>query len=256
MMTNEEAISEWAFRSNHIKKWLDEYGEEPSIRHYVELIDMAIEALKILGDDGVVNCCGCIHWKTDGGAVMMCELWDTPMGDFDYCSYGKREKQTIPCFAESEEAYNAWTWEEIGGDGDEINEMNKEIIKDILKTIPTVYLLEALGVSTFEELTEQVDRFIKAIQDCRNCKYAKYNERYSEYFCYHNGECVNYDLWESGEEIADRPHGEWIHREHCQVDEDAYEIATCSHCNAEITLEYPYDNYCPNCGKRMKGGAE
>ena len=45
-MTREEAISEWTFRSNHIKKWLDEYGEEPSIRHYVELIDMAIEALK------------------------------------------------------------------------------------------------------------------------------------------------------------------------------------------------------------------
>ena len=44
-MTREEAISEWTFRSNHIKKWLDEYGEEPSIRHYVELIDMAISAL-------------------------------------------------------------------------------------------------------------------------------------------------------------------------------------------------------------------
>ena len=46
-MTREEAISEWTFRSNHIKKWLDEYGEEPSIRHYVELIDMAIEALSV-----------------------------------------------------------------------------------------------------------------------------------------------------------------------------------------------------------------
>jgi hypothetical protein len=45
-MEREEAISEWTFRSNHIKKWLDEYGEEPSIRHYVELIDMAIEALQ------------------------------------------------------------------------------------------------------------------------------------------------------------------------------------------------------------------
>ena len=45
-MTREEAISDWTFRSNHIKKWLDEHGEEPSIRHYVELIDMAIEALK------------------------------------------------------------------------------------------------------------------------------------------------------------------------------------------------------------------
>ena len=30
-----------------------------------------------------------------------------------------------------------------------------EIIKDILKTIPTAYLLEALGVSTVEELMEE-----------------------------------------------------------------------------------------------------
>ena len=55
-----------------------------------EAIDMAIEALSILGESGIVNCCGCIHWKSDGGAMMVCDLWDTPMGDFDYCSYGKR----------------------------------------------------------------------------------------------------------------------------------------------------------------------
>ena len=48
--------------------------------------------------------------------------------------------------------------------------------------------------------------------------------------------------------------GEWINREYCQVDEDAYEIATCSHCKAEITLEYPNDNFCPNCGADMRGG--
>ena len=52
---------------------------------------------------------------------------------------------------------------------------------------------------------------------------------------------------------ADRPTGEWINREKCQVDEDAYEVATCSECGAEITIEYPYDNYCPNCGAKMKG---
>ena len=70
---------------------LDGAIEDNQGRDYDEAFRMAIKALKILGDDGIVNCCGCIHWKTDGGAMMMCELWDTPMGDFDYCSYGKRE---------------------------------------------------------------------------------------------------------------------------------------------------------------------
>ena len=54
---------------------------------------------------------------------------------------------------------------------------------------------------------------------------------------------------------ADRPTGEWINREKCQVDEDAYEIAICSECGAEITLEYSYDSFCPNCGAKMGGRA-
>ena len=52
----------------------------------------------------------------------------------------------------------------------------------------------------------------------------------------------------------DRPPGEWVNRERCQVDEDAYEVATCSECGAEITIEYPDDNYCPSCGATMKDG--
>ena len=55
---------------------------------------------------------------------------------------------------------------------------------------------------------------------------------------------------------ADRSHGEWINREYCQVDEDAYEVATCSNCKSEITIEYPHDNYCPNCGADMRKGEE
>ena len=52
---------------------------------------------------------------------------------------------------------------------------------------------------------------------------------------------------------ADRPPGRWVNRERCQVDEDAYEVATCSECGAEITIEYPHDSYCPNCGTKMEG---
>lgn len=55
---------------------------------------------------------------------------------------------------------------------------------------------------------------------------------------------------------AEAVQGEWINREYCQVDEGAYEVATCSNCKSEITIEYPHDNYCPNCGARMKGGVE
>lgn len=86
-MTSEEAIQVLKEISTTLKSW-------SGFSEYPQAIDMAIEALKILGDDGIVNCCGCIHWKTDGGAMMMCELWDTPMGDFDYCSYGKRSEES------------------------------------------------------------------------------------------------------------------------------------------------------------------
>ena len=89
-MTREEAIQ---FIEEHCKKCLALNDDNSclSTSKCFEAKRMAIEALKILGDDGIVNCCGCIHWETDGGAMMMCELWDTPMGDFDYCSYGKRK---------------------------------------------------------------------------------------------------------------------------------------------------------------------
>ena len=47
--------------------------------------------------------------------------------------------------------------------------------------------------------------------------------------------------------------GCWENREHVQVDEGGYDVATCSFCGSEITLEYPHDNYCPNCGTLMHG---
>lgn len=49
-----------------------------------------------------------------------------------------------------------------------------------------------------------------------------------------------------------RPTGKWIDRESCQVDEDAYDVAICSECNKEITIDPLYDNYCPNCGADMR----
>lgn len=69
-MTREEAISEWTVRRNHIKKWLDENGEEPSLRHYVELTDMAIEALQREEAEAKGYC----HRYLDKGLLMFLAL--------------------------------------------------------------------------------------------------------------------------------------------------------------------------------------
>ena len=125
-MTREEAIHEWTFRSNHIKKWLDEYGEEPSIRHYVELIDMAIEALtfeeygltcKTCADrnmcimsapDGQWKACEDYRPSTDEVSVVRCKdckWWNTETygcnrnpcveqwHEDDFCNYGERREE-------------------------------------------------------------------------------------------------------------------------------------------------------------------
>lgn len=50
-----------------------------------------------------------------------------------------------------------------------------------------------------------------------------------------------------------RPQGEWIN----EYWEDAYQeyYHTCSICEKEMRTTH-YDNFCPNCGAKMKGGAE
>ena len=109
-MTREEAISEWTFRSNHIKKWLDEYGEEPSIRHYVELIDMAIEALSAEHEDyehatlvdikeplkvSVVRCKDCrfYHNSEKYSYCNKINVKGRSPKQIDFCSYGERREK-------------------------------------------------------------------------------------------------------------------------------------------------------------------
>ena len=62
---------------------------------------------------------------------------------------------------------------------------------------------------------------------------------------------INEKVTEIVNKMSESKIGTWINRDYCQVNEDGYEVATCSECGAEITIEYPYDNYCPNCGARM-----
>jgi len=59
------------------------------------------------------------------------------------------------------------------------------------------------------------------------------------------------------EALKDRPQGEWIEEFNGNGWNDFWDY-TCSHCGKKyIRADYLYHaNYCPNCGARMKGGAE
>lgn len=177
------------------------------------------------------------------------------------------QKPTIPMFKEAEEAYKAWTGEEMGNTSDEINEMNNEIIKDILKMMPTAYLLEALGVSTFEELTEQADRptdgvYVKGLELPSNCYECVLN---NDVMCCRGHETLQHDLishdrttrpnWCPLREIhdADRPHGEWIVVAYQKDGEEYIHSCTCSECGSKSALR---TNFCGYCGADMRGGAE
>ena len=53
--------------------------------------------------------------------------------------------------------------------------------------------------------------------------------------------------------------GEWIRRDNYKVMGEGY-LWHCSLCDQSVyqdsSRDYPSENYCPNCGARMKGGAE
>lgn len=42
----------------------------------------------------------------------------------------------------------------------------------------------------------------RAIKDCRNCKHGNYNDHWDTYFCYHSGDCNDWDKWEPSVESA------------------------------------------------------
>ena len=41
----------------------------------------------------------------------------------------------------------------------------------------------------------------RAIKDCRNCKYGNYNDHWNIYFCYHSGNCNDWDKWEPSADL-------------------------------------------------------
>ena len=72
---------------------------------YTEALDIALESLQrdierqemiIRASEkylGIVRCKDCIHYRSDGGALMVCDVSDMVVNDTDYCSYGEREEE-------------------------------------------------------------------------------------------------------------------------------------------------------------------
>lgn len=42
--------------------------------------------------ESVVFCRGCIHYRSDGGALMICDITEMICNDTDFCSYGERRE--------------------------------------------------------------------------------------------------------------------------------------------------------------------
>ena len=137
---------------------------------------------------------------------------------------------------------------------DAINEMNRDIIKDILKTIPTAYLLEALGVATFEELMEsaevvpQSEQYKKGFEDAKRAYLVEYARESRNIRKRQLEVMLNAQMAIS----TARPHGEWIG------------LVECSVCGKQAIdfidgyvdgVEY-LPNFCPNCGADMRGEEE
>lgn len=61
-------------------------------------IKIGFDAIKGVIDDAptidaveVVRCKDCIHYESDGGAMMICNVTDMVCDNDDYCSYGERK---------------------------------------------------------------------------------------------------------------------------------------------------------------------
>lgn len=105
-MTREEAICELSVIWERLSHPEDCENGCYSFRDgdYLEALDMAIEALsnnitespneanKRQNDAiDLVRCKDCIHYESDGGALMVCRIDDMVVDDTDYCSYGERK---------------------------------------------------------------------------------------------------------------------------------------------------------------------
>ena len=85
-MTREEAIDVIRYLDDQCI-WQEDCIQVGGCNHCKEAINMAIEVLQT----EVVRCKDCIHYESDGGALMVCRIDDMVVDDTDYCSHGERK---------------------------------------------------------------------------------------------------------------------------------------------------------------------
>ena len=63
-----------------------------------------IEGMPTIDAIEVVRCKDCIHYESDGGAMMICNITDMVCDNDDYCSYGeRREGEVEECYSRLDE---------------------------------------------------------------------------------------------------------------------------------------------------------
>lgn len=68
------------------------YYSEKYIKGWEDGVKAQYEATKDAVE--VVRCKDCIHYESDGGAMMVCNVTDMVCDNDDYCSYGERREES------------------------------------------------------------------------------------------------------------------------------------------------------------------
>lgn len=96
--------------------------------------------------------------------------------------------------------------ETLSADGDTISRQAAiDALADYIHNVDKVYGTGKLSAEDCRDAAESVLEDLpsaqpeKAIKDCRNCKYGKYNDHYDISFCYNTDKCTDWDKWESAQ---------------------------------------------------------
>ncbi len=113
-----------------------------------------------------------------------------------------------------------------------------------------IELLSAYGVPLNEEkFQEAIDMAISALTEAEIREQYGQNYETDDYVKLAELVHLNHEL---EQQLADRPHGEWVEPQ--LIYTDAHKV-TCTNCGERVVI-VGETNFCPNCGARMKGGTE